>query len=464
MASLRDFEAEIDHLVNRLAHRTSFAEVMAQSSRGQRIHLDRQSTRPSSDPKSQGAAVRVWAGTRWAEAATSNLSRAGLDDIADALKRSLDASSKRIAPPGPSATTVASMATNPAHPLSELGMEGMIRMATDVRGWASGLGGIRDAIVNLSWQDEERLYVNTAGARCYQKITRTHGSLTALAVEEGKVELDFLSEGGVGGTEKIHSLNESTVRECAQSAKDLLHAPSPPTGEMAVLLDPGVAGMFAHESFGHGTEADQFVRDRSYLKPILGQTVGPEFLTIVDNGAYPGGWGTIYFDDEGNPSHRTPLVDRGKFVGALHDRETATILHAVPTGNTRRADFLSRPFVRMTNTYVEPADWSKEELVQEAKDGVVLERGTSGIEDPLGGQMQLKVKKGHRIEHGEITGLVTSMALSGRVLDFLRAIRGVGDGKEFQIESGFCGKGHTDVLPAGTGGAYLLSTAVVGPA
>ena len=43
----------------------------------------------------------------------------------------------------------------------------------------------------------------------------------------------------------------------------------------------------AHESFGHGTEADQFVRDRSYLKPLLGQTVGPDFLTIVDDGVYP---------------------------------------------------------------------------------------------------------------------------------------------------------------------------------
>jgi TldD protein len=86
------------------------------------------------------------------------------------------------------------------------------------------------------------------------------------------------------------------------------------------------------------------------------------------------------------------------------------------------------------------------------------------MEDPLGGQMQLKVRKGHRIEHGELTELVTSMALSGSVLSFLKDIRGIGDPTGFRTESGFCGKGHGDYLPTGDGGPYLLSRAVVGPA
>jgi len=283
-------------------------------------------------------------------------------------------------------------------------------------------------------------------------------------VEAGKVEADFISEGGVGGVEMLDFLTEENVKAVAQSARELLTAGAPPTGTMTVLLDPGVAGIFAHESFGHGTEADQFVRDRSYLKPLLGQPVGPDFLTIVDNGAYPGGWGTIPFDDEGNPGQRTVLVERGRFVGALHDRETASVLDSQPTGNSRRSDIVSRPFVRMTNTYVEPGDWTFEELLKEAKNGVILERATSGIEDPLGGQMQLKVKKGHLIENGEQKGLVSSMALSGRVLDFLQGIRGMSGSKDFSISPGTCGKGHSDYLPTGTGGTYLLSTAVVGPA
>jgi TldD protein len=254
------------------------------------------------------------------------------------------------------------------------------------------------------------------------------------------------------------------MREMAKNALALLKARPAPTGTMNVVLDPSLTGTFAHESFGHGAEADQIVRHRSYLAPLLGQKVGPECLTLVDNGAYPGAWGTIFFDDEGWPAQRNVLVDHGTFAEALQDRESAAMLHRHPTGNTRRADFLSRPFVRMTNTYVEPGDRSLEELLEETKDGVLLQSFTSGIEDPLGGNMQLKSKKGRRIENGELTEIYSSMALSGKVLEFLQHIRGVSGAEDFGLGPGFCGKGHSDILVTGAGGPYLASRAIVGPA
>ncbi|MCI4373500.1 MAG: TldD/PmbA family protein, partial [Thermoplasmata archaeon] len=411
-----------------------------------------------------GAALRAWSGSHWIEAASSDLTLPGLEVAADGLERALEHTPVHSDPPGPSSTTVAEAATNPPHPVSDLGIAGMIALGKDVLGWATQVTSVRDAVVRIAWEDEERLYLNTAGARTYQRLTRVTSTVVPLAFDGGRVEFDFLGEGGVGGMERLDYLNEARVKAAAEGSRALLSAKAPPTGAMTVILDPGVAGTFAHESFGHGAEADQFVRDRSYLKPLVGQVVGPDSLTIVDNGAYPGGWGTIYFDDEGNSGQRTVLIDKGRFVGALHDRETAQFLHAKPTGNTRRSDFLSRPFVRMTNTYVEPGEWSLDELVKEAKNGVLLERATSGIEDPLGGQMQLKVKRGRKIENGVLTDLVTSMALSGKVLDFLNGIRGVSTAKDFVIEPGYCGKGHSDIVPAGTGGAYLLSNAIVGPA
>lgn len=78
--------------------------------------------------------------------------------------------------------------------------------------------------------------------------------------------------------------------------------------------------------------------------------------------------------------------------------------------------------------------------------------------------MQLKVRRGRRIEHGKLTDVVSSMALSGSVLAFLKDIRGIGQEKDLRMESGFCGKGHGDYLPTGDGGPYVLSRAVVGPA
>ena len=464
MSDLRDHEAELVHLLERLGRRTRFAEVMADRSRGLGVRLDKRSTTLSPQPRLEGAIVRAWGGERWVEAATSDLSASGTGNAAEVLDRQLEKASGGHDPPGESATTRGERTEEPAQPMRDMDPEEMIGLAKDAFGWATAVPGIRDTQVHVGWTDQERFYLNSAGARCFQRLSRVIAGVAPLAFENGRVEFDFLSEGGIGGREQLRFLTEEKVTFLAKGTLELLHAKAPPAGEMTVLLDPSVAGTMAHESFGHGTEADQFLRDRSYLKPLLGETLGPDTLTIVDDGAYPGGWGTIYFDDEGHPGQKTVLVDRGRFVGALHDRETAAAYRTKATGNTRRADFLSRAFVRMTNTYVEPGDWTLDELVREAKNGVLLERATSGIEDPQGGQMQLKVKKGRKIENGQLTDLVTSMALSGKVLDFLRATRGISRRADFELGPGYCGKGHTDLLPAGTGGTYLLSTAVVGTA
>ena len=464
MTTIADREGELAQALGRLERGAKFAELLAEGGTGQEVRLDTKSTTLTPSPRLRGVVFRVWTGTRWAEQATSELEKPQIDATVSRLEAELGRASGTAPVPGKSANTKGSWATSPKRSLRELGSEQTIALAKDVRGWATAVPGIIEVQIRFAWEESERLYLNTAGARCHQKVERTHVSIAPIAMEHGRAMYDYWHYGGVGGLEQVPALSEPTIREVAEASRSMLQAKAPPTGETDVLLDPGVTGTFAHESFGHGTEADQFVRDRSYLKPILGQVVGPEFLSIYDDGTVPGGWGSILCDDEGHRGHKTPLIERGKFVGALHDRETAAVLGAKATANTRRSNFMSRAFVRMTNTYVQPGDRSFDELVQDVKRGVILEHWTSGIEDPLGGQMQLKVKKGHLIENGKVTDLVGSMALSGKVLDFLKGIRGVERAKGIMIEPGFCGKGHSDYLPVGSGGVHLLSRAIVGPA
>jgi TldD protein len=465
MASdLRAFEAELLRGLSSLERHTRFVEVLAERSGGTVLSLDSRSITPSRDPRMMGAVFRAWGHGRWVEAATSSLDAPSVTSATEALSGMLAGGGSNSGPPGVSSTAKYEWVDRPTHPVTTMDTPEAIALARDALGWAKQVPGVQECSVLLGWNLEERFYLNTTGARVYHKLDRVRANVVPLARENGKTEFDLLAVGAVGGREVYDFITEESVKEAAKNATIALHAGTPPTGEMEVLLDPSTSGTFAHESFGHGTEADQFLRNRSYLKPLLGATVGPSFLTLADDGAYPGGWGTIFSDDEGHQCQKTLLVDHGKFVGALHDRETAAAFHVPATGNTRRSDFLSRAFVRMTNTYVEPGDWKFEELVREVKHGVLMERATSGIEDPQGGQMQLKVKKGRRIENGQLGEVVSSMALSGKVLDFLKAIRGVSGESDFKIDPGYCGKGQSDLLPAGTGGTYLLSTAVVGPA
>ncbi len=464
MGSVEAAESELAEGLRSLGAHTRYAEVMAESQGGESLRLDKNATTLAFRPRLSGAVFRAWDGGGWAEAATSRLDRSGISEAVGALRHRLATPRGARDPPGAPATGRASVASPAKRPLANFSHDERRALARAAFGWATAVPGVENAMVNFQNFRTERLFLSTAGAHQLQRIDRVGWSVAPLAIEGGRVEFDYVSRGGSGGAELFESASEEEVAETAREARALLGAHSPPTGRMPVLLDSTTSGTFAHESFGHGTEADQLLRDRSYLKPLLGSAVAPEMLTIVDDGSRPGDWGSIFYDDEGFPAHRTVLVDRGRFVEVLHDRESAAEMHRSPTGNCRRADFLSRPFVRMTNTLVEPGDWSEEELLKEAKEGVVMEHCTTGIEDPLGGQMQIKVRKGHRIVRGERGEIVSSMALSGRVLDFLRSVRGVGRASPLEITPGLCGKGHTDILPAGTGGPSLLAEAIVGPA
>ncbi len=464
MEPVESSEAELAKGLQELEPRTRYAEVMAEATGGTGLRHDRTATTLQQLPRMRGAVYRAWDGAGWIEAATGDLSTAGVRKVVGTLARRLASPKGNDAPPGAPAEGRAESRPKARRPMSAFSLEDRVALAKAMFGWGTSVAGIQNTIVNLTNAHDERLFLSTVGTRRLQVVDRASATAAPVAMEGGRVEFDYAVHGGEGGAELLDALGEATVVAAAKQAKALLTAKAPPTGRTTVLLDPGTTGTFAHESFGHGTEADQLLRDRSYLKPLLGSEVGPDCLTIVDDGSRPGDFGSVAYDDEGFPSQRTVLVDRGRFVEVLHDRESAAAMGRRPTGNCRRADFLSRPFVRMTNTLVEPSDWSFEELVKEAGDGVLLESWVSGIEDPLGGQMQIKVRRGRRIEKGELTDQLSSMALSGRVLDFLRSIQGISRGAEMQIQPGFCGKGHTDMLPTGTGGAYLLARAIVGPA
>lgn len=464
MPSLRDSEPELARALARLEPRTTYAEVMAERSWGHALRLDKQTTSPRPKPHLEGAVFRVWTGDHWLESAASGLGTHALASSVDGLLRQLPGDRSTRGPPGESATGSAERSIVEHRPIADFGLEDRLEWARSRHDWAMDVNGVADAFVVVATDYDERLFLNSAGARRLQTMSHVLGSVVVLATENGKVEFDHIQRGATGGVEVLDQIGEAEVRHAGAEAQALLGAHSPPTGTMNVILDPSTTGTFAHESFGHGTEADQLLRGRSYLQPLLGQMVAPESLTLVDNGAYDGAWGSIFFDDEGFPAQKTTLVDRGRFVGVLHDRESAAALGKRPSGNSRRADFLSRPFVRMTNTYVEPGTSTLEELVADTKEGVLLENFTSGIEDPLGGNMQLKVKKGRRVHHGELTEIFSSMALSGKVLEFLQHIRGVTGKVDFALGAGFCGKGHTDILTAASGGPYLASRAVVGPA
>jgi TldD protein len=300
----------------------------------------------------------------------------------------------------------------------------------------------------------ERIFVNSEGSRMRQSVPRTRIIIVPIAREGDKIRADFASLAQTEGFEVIERTNfDEVCGDIVKSSIELLGAKTPPSGEITAVVDPSMAGIIAHESFGHGLEADQVIRDRSYLASLVGKKVASDQTTIYDSSALPAAWGSYAFDDEGVPARQNVLVKNGILKGFLHDRLTASALEAEPTSSCRVESFLTKHFVRMSNTYFASGDMTLEELLEPIKTGVMLVHANFGMEDPLGGGMQVTSNKGYMIENGKATLPLTEVALSGSVLDLLKSIDGAS--KDFKVDGGTCGKGSEDYVPVGSGGGYV---------
>ncbi|MBD3227801.1 MAG: hypothetical protein GF329_06400 [Candidatus Lokiarchaeota archaeon] len=326
---------------------------------------------------------------------------------------------------------------------------------------------IDDRVVNpiVSYGDtiSERIYVNNEGCRLRQKFPQTRIFIQPIVKEGPVIDYDYFTKAGQYGFELIENIDNKDLDTVVQNSIELLEAKQAPSGKLTAILDPDMAGLVAHESFGHGLEADQIMRDRSYLKKWFRKSVASEIVNISDSPIEERERGSYFFDDEGIKANKTFLVKDGILKSYLHDRYSASALETTPHGNGRRESFHHKEHVRMTNTFFEPGDWNLDEMLEDINEGIMLEKGFFGMEDPLGGGMQVTSKKGYLIEKGEKSQILKSITLSGSVLKLLKSIDAVGKGP-IKLRGGNCGKGHEDFVPVTSGGVYIkVKGAVVGP-
>ena len=300
----------------------------------------------------------------------------------------------------------------------------------------------------------ERIFVNNEGCKLRQVIPRTRVFIVPIAKEGSVVDYDYFVKSGEIGFEIFDSLENNVLDQVVKNSLEMLKAELPPAGRNNIILDPSMVGLIAHESFGHGLEADQILRDRSYLKQHLNKQVASEICTIYDTPSIEKKLGSYFFDDEGIKAGHNILVENGILKNFIYDRRTASELKATPQGNGRRESFAHPVNVRMSNTYFGSGDYELEEMISEIKEGVMLIHGYFGMEDPLGGGMQCTSKKGYLIENGEKTKILKAIALSGDVLEMLKNIDAVSK-DALKLDGGTCGKGTEDMVPVTSGGSYV---------
>ncbi len=316
---------------------------------------------------------------------------------------------------------------------------------------------------NASYNDSDFTFelANTSGARVRWREVRVRIAGQAVASEGDRREGAYEFQDGTAGWELVKAIDLGAFgRRVATEAVEMLAAVKPPAGLMTVVSDPGVSGLLAHEVMGHSSEGDEIVKRRSFLTTMVGKRVGSDLVTMFDDGTFPAAHGSIPFDAEGTPSHKTKVIERGMYRGFLHSLETSAALGVAPTGNGRAQDFGRRVWVRMTNTYFAPGKDRTEALIEETKSGVLTKSWISGMEDPVGGSFQAVTQSGFVIRNGEVAERVRGMTLTGDALSILKSVDMVS--RDLKLDGGSCGKGEEDYVPVAAGGPHMRCKIVVG--
>ena len=252
---------------------------------------------------------------------------------------------------------------------------------------------------------------------------------------------------------KLKNLKEEIEKTISRDIEYTKHAKPVTPGKYTVIFAPIATGVFTHESFGHKSEADFMVGDETMMKEwSIGKKVGADNLSIVDYGDILGG-GFVPFDDEGTRAKKTYLIKDGILAGRLHSSVTAESLKEETTGNARAKDFEFEPIVRMTTTYIEAGDKTKEELFAEVKEGIYIEEINHGSGMST---FTIAPRISYMIRDGKIAEPVNIAVISGNVMETLYNIDGISNEVELMSFSlGGCGKFEQFPLPVGFGGPYI---------
>lgn len=315
---------------------------------------------------------------------------------------------------------------------------------------------------SIGYQDSQKktTFANSEGTYIEQTRRDINLRLTAIAVKNGEVQQIGLSIGSPGNFSDIEDLQRQ-VKQVAERAVALLSAPQAKGGEYTVVLDPVLAGVFAHEAFGHLSEADHvYENERLREIMVLGKRFGDKHLNIVDGAAVPGFRGSYKYDDEGVPATKTYLIREGVLESRLHSRETAAKMREKTTGNARAVNYSFPPIVRMTNTYIEPRNLSFEDVIADIKEGIYAKDwygGTTSLE-----MFTFSAAEAHMIRNGRVEELLRPVVLSGNVFVTLGNIDAIGNDLEMN-QGGGCGKRGQMPLPVSNGSPHIrISRCLVG--
>jgi TldD protein len=436
-----------------LGKRADYADLYFEYRRNEGVSLEEGLVKNCSQSTANGVGVRVLADAKTGYAYTDDIT---IDNLALAAR-----TAQYIAQSRPSqAPALVGQERGEAHdlypintPVNDVALETKVALLYEIDQFARGLDArVKNVMVSIGSEYKVILVASSQGQVVGDIQPLTRLNVTCIVEENGNRQVG--SYGGGGRVEFGFFVDgkdyQRYAREAVRQAVLNLSAADAPAGTMDVVLGPGWPGILLHEAIGHGLEGDFNRKKTSAFSDRIGHRVASELCTVVDDGTIPSRRGSLNVDDEGTPTRRTVLIEKGILKGYLQDKLNAGLMNMALTGNGRRESYAHIPMPRMTNTFMLAGESAPEEILGSVKKGLYAVSFGGGQVDITSGKFVFSASESYLIEDGKVTQPLKGATLIGNGPDVLTRVSMVGADLKLDEGIGTCGKDGQSV-PVGVG-------------
>jgi PmbA protein len=272
-----------------------------------------------------------------------------------------------------------------------------------------------------------RVFANSRGFVGAYRSTYCSVSAVPVATLDGAMERDYWHT--VARDFAGLEAPEVVGRIAAQRALRRLGAVKVETQRVPVIFEPRVARSLLGNLF-EAVEGRAVYREASFLAGKLGEKIADERITLIDDGTIPGLFGTQPFDDEGVPTRRTPVIERGVLKNYLLNTYTARKMGMKTTGNASRG-ITGNAGIGHGNFFLEAGEKSPAEILRGVKNGFfVTELIGSGVNTVTGDYSRGAV--GMWVRDGELAFPVSEVTIASTLQEMLNGIGEIGNDLEFR--------------------------------
>lgn len=438
-----------------------FAEIFAEESYSSRLSLIDSSPKEALVGRQYGAGIRVHFGKEEIYITTNDLSEAGLIKAARTAAQAKAGKPRKLqsAQIEDPVTTFDELTSSMKMPW-DFARDRKFQFLRNLDRTARAESTLVTQTQPMLLEKVQKVQIaNSLGVHVDDVRTHYRTFLEVFVEEHGKKESFTKNEFSV--TDALffeHLPVNEWAKETVGKALTVLRADFAPAGEFPVVIDNGFGGVIFHEACGHGLETTSVSKGSSVFCGKLGEKIAHDCVTAIDDGTIEGGWGSLKYDDEGNLTKKTTLIENGVIKSYMVDQLGQKKTGYNITGSGRRQNYKFAPTSRMRNTFIAPGKDTLDSMIKDVDFGIYARDMGGGSVDTGTGDYNFAIREAYIIRNGRIEEAVKGASLIGKGIETLGRITKVGN--ELKLAAGMCGS-VSGSIPAAVGQPPLLVSKIL---